>query len=124
MTRTHAITLSALLALGVSACGKTGNAPVQSEADAPKPFAAAPSAQQPPAPQASSDENVQANVRSALAAVPGVNAEQISVTVSQGVVTLVGPVDGAEQKKQIVQLVSSIDGVRSVVDDLQPIKGS
>ena len=63
-------------------------------------------------------------VKSALDAMPGVKSEQISVSVSQGVVTLVGPVDDSEQHKQIVRRVAQLDGVRQVVDDLQLIKGS
>jgi osmotically-inducible protein OsmY len=63
-------------------------------------------------------------VKSTLEAMQGVDSGQISVSVSQGIVTLVGPVDSPEQHQQIVRRVAQLDGVRQVVDDLQPTRGS
>jgi osmotically-inducible protein OsmY len=129
MTRIHAVILSILSALVLSACGQ-GNAPAQGSA-LPRGGTLArgdvspqSNAGTPPAPQATSDQNVLTKVKSTLDALPGVKSEQISVSVSQGVVTLVGPVDSPEQHQQIVRRVAQVDGVQSVVDDLQPIKGS
>lgn len=129
MTRIPAATLSILSALVLAACGQ-GNTPAQGSASpqggtlaqgnvSPQGNAGAP-----PAAQQSGDQAVLARVKSTLDTMPGVKSEQISVEVSQGVVTLVGPVDNPEQHQQILQRVARLDGVQSVVDDLQLIKGS
>lgn len=129
MTRIPAATLSILSALVLAACGQ-GNAPAQGSA-APQGGALAQgsvspqgNAGAPPAAQQAGDQAVLARVKSTLDAMPGVKSEQISVEVSQGVVTLVGPVDDRAQHQQILQRVAQLDGVQSVVDDLQPAKGS
>ena len=122
MTRIPVAILSILFALFLAACGQA-NAPAQGGVSPQGNNAA-----EAPAPQTSSDEagdqKVLAQVKSTLEALPGVDSAQISISVSQGIVTLVGPVNSAEQHQQILQRVAQLDGVRSVVDDMQPTKGS
>lgn len=125
MNRIPAASLSVLFALGVAACGQD-SAPrneVSAQGNTSAPAAPA-AAAAPAAPQASDDQAVASKVRTALESIPGVKSEQISVTVSDGAVTLVGPVESAQEHKQILARVSQLDGVKSVVDDLQPVKGS
>ena len=128
MKRIPAAILPILSALALAACGQgntpaQGNAPAQGSVSPQGNNAAAPSA-----PQASSDDSsdqkVLTQVRSTLETLPGVDSGQISVSVSQGIVTLVGPVDSPEQEQKILQRVAQLEGVRSVVDDLQLAKGS
>lgn len=68
--------------------------------------------------QSLADDVVLSNVQTALAAVPGLERSSIDVSVSQGVVTLSGKVSGADQRAQVLQYVSRVQGVQSVVDHL------
>lgn len=142
MKTIHAIALSFLLALGLSGC-EQGTAPGRSNPSAPgdtpksmqrngdssgssalPPSSGTPSSSA-PAPAASStgqalaDDVVLSNVKTALAAVPGLERSSIDVSVSQGVVTLSGKVNGADQRAQVLQYVSRVQGVQSVVDHLE-----
>jgi hypothetical protein len=72
----------------------------------------------PPARYALDDQDVLWNVMTALGAMPGTPSEAIAVTVSKGVVTVDGQVRDSERRQQIVQIVSRVKGVQSVVDKL------
>ena len=122
MTRISTAILPILSALVLAACGQ-GNSPAQGSVSPQSNNAAAPSAPRASS-DASGDQKVLTQVKSTLEAMQGVDSGQISVSVSQGIVTLVGPVDSPEQHQQIVRRVAQLDGVRQVVDDLQPTRGS
>jgi hypothetical protein len=132
MNRTQVIALATLLALGLFGCEQS-NEPgrptepggTSSGAVSPAPPPSAQSMPAPkgvgasPAPQSMlDDQQVLSNVKTALGSLPGVNPEQIEITVAGGVVTLGGLVSRAEQREQIVQFVSHVQGVQSVVDNL------
>ncbi|HMA89574.1 MAG TPA: BON domain-containing protein [Burkholderiales bacterium] len=148
MIRSMAIACATLLALGLFGCDQR-DVPGQAAADgasssgatkpAPPPMAALPPAKvaagapaavraapkplgvaaNPPAQYALDDEEVLWRVMTALGALPGAPAESLAVTVSSGVVTLGGEVRNPERRGQIVQLVSRVKGVQSVVDKLR-----
>lgn len=137
MNRTQVIALATLLAIGLLGCEQSnepGKAAVpggtSSGAISPAPQ---PSSQampepkgieaNPPAKSSLDDEQVLSHVKTALSSLPGVNPAQIEVTVASGVVTLGGVVSGADQREQIVQFVSHVQGVQSVVDNLHVAEG-
>jgi osmotically-inducible protein OsmY len=70
-------------------------------------------------PQSLADDVVRSNVKTALAAVPGLEGSSVDVSVSKGVVTLSGKVSGAGQRAQVLQYVSRVQGVQSIVDHLK-----
>lgn len=100
--------LTALLAICLPGCGQ-GNSPQEN---------AKPSAMTNSAAPAPSDQQVLSKVKSALATLQGVDSGKIDVSVASGIVTLEGQVSGADQRQHIVQVVSSIDGVQTVIDHL------
>jgi len=73
-------------------------------------------AQSPAATQ--SDTQVQSAVTAALAADPQLKGQQVSATVSQGVVTLSGSVADDVQRTAAEQTVAQVAGVRSIDDGL------
>lgn len=131
------IALSSLLAIGLLGC-EQGAAPGRSNPSAPgdssknmqqngnpSTSSALPQSSSVPAAQSSSpaqtldDDLVLNKVKTALADVPGLHSSQIDVSVSRGVVTLSGTVSDANQRTQVVQFVSHVEGVQSVVDHLE-----
>ena len=72
------------------------------------------------------EENVEdglilVKVKSKLAADPDVNALDIDVDVSRGVVTLSGDVEGKDQIDEAVRIARSTEGVRSVTSKLDVV---
>jgi hyperosmotically inducible protein len=58
------------------------------------------------------------NVQATLANTPGVNANEINVQSTDGVVTLSGDVDSASAASAAVQATQNVNGVTSVHNDL------
>lgn len=149
MTRTQAMALASILAVGLIGCNQSGGpdqgkqtsqgalqgmqqggaSPGAQPNGGASRSPAPPAAQSSPSGQASapatsqaqkpSDDMVLAKVKTALSKVDGVAPDRINVSVSKGVVTLAGKVQGADQRQKIVQQVSQVEGVQSVVDHLQ-----
>lgn len=93
-------------------------ATVASPATVPAPLRPQVVGANPPARYAVDDEEMLWNVMTALGALPGTPSEAIAVTVSKGVVTVDGQVHDSERRELIVQIVSRVKGVQSVVDKL------
>ena len=109
MSRKRTIALAFLLALGPLGCGEQsatsrGASPA---ANAPARDASAPS-----------DQELLQHVKSALDAQNELDASQVDVAVSGGVVTLSGMVRDPEVRQKIVLMVAGIDGVHTVIDYL------
>jgi hyperosmotically inducible periplasmic protein len=64
------------------------------------------------------DAALTSNVQTTLANTPGVNANEINVQSSDGVVTLSGDVDSASAASAAVQATQGVSGVTSVHNDL------
>jgi osmotically-inducible protein OsmY len=109
MTRKRTIALASLLALGLLGCGEQGAAPRSAASAADATASAAP---------APSDQELLLHVKNALGAQKELDASQVDVSVSGGVVTLSGMVRGAEERQKIVLLVAGVDGVQTVLDYL------
>ncbi len=69
------------------------------------------------------DAAVTAKVKSALIAEPNLKAMSIDVDTTGGVVTLKGTTANFEQKQKAEQLASTIEGVRSVRNELVVVRG-
>ncbi len=69
----------------------------------------------------SSMDNVamKADVKGKIAAVYPKETFNIGVTVDSGVVTLTGDVDTAEQRQRIGDAASSVNGVKSVINNIR-----
>jgi hypothetical protein len=65
------------------------------------------------------DAAIEAEVRARLTSDLALGAFQISVGVSNGVVTLSGEVDTNDQRRNAAQTASRVDGVRSVINNLR-----
>jgi hyperosmotically inducible protein len=74
--------------------------------------------------EALGDAALTAKVKSALIAEPGLNSLTIDVDASGGVVTLRGTADTPANRDRAAQLASSVEGVKSVKNDLVVVKGS
>jgi hyperosmotically inducible protein len=64
------------------------------------------------------DAALTSNVQTTLANTPGVNANEINVQSTDGVVTLSGDVDSASAASAAVQATQGVNGVSSVHNDL------
>lgn len=69
------------------------------------------------------DAAVTAKVKSALIAEPNLKAMSIDVDTTGGIVTLKGTTENFEQKQKAEQLASTIEGVRSVRNELVVVRG-
>ena len=69
------------------------------------------------------DATVTAKVKSALIAEPNLKAMSIDVDTTAGVVTLKGTTANFEQKQKAEQLASTVEGVRSVRNELVVVRG-
>ena len=69
------------------------------------------------------DAAVTAKVKSALIAEPNLKAMAINVDTTAGIVTLKGTTENLEQKHKAEQLATTIEGVRSVRNELVVIRG-
>ncbi|HXZ53737.1 MAG TPA: BON domain-containing protein [Burkholderiales bacterium] len=109
MTRKRTIALACLLALGLPGCGEQDSAPRSAASAADARASAAP---------APSDQELLLHVKNALETQKDLDASQVDVSVSGGVVTLSGMVRGADERQKIVLLVAGVDGVQTVLDYL------
>ncbi len=64
------------------------------------------------------DEAMKADVKGKIAEVYPAKATEIGVTVNNGVVTLTGTVDTAQQRTSIENAANSVHGVKTVVDNI------
>ena|SRR3990172_9136255 len=64
------------------------------------------------------DSAITTKVKAALLAEPGIRSYQISVETFKGVVQLSGFVDTQQQKSKAGEIVWSVDGVRSVKNNI------
>jgi osmotically-inducible protein OsmY len=109
MSRKRTIALASLLALGLLGCGEQGATPRGASPAANATPSAAP---------APSDQELLQHVKSALDAQKELDASQVDVAVSGGVVTLSGMVRDPDVRQKIVLMVAGIDGVHTVLDYL------
>ena len=65
------------------------------------------------------DANITATVKTKLAGDPAINALTVNVDTSHGQVTLSGKVALAEQKVEAEKVANRVDGVKSVVNQIQ-----
>jgi hyperosmotically inducible protein len=65
------------------------------------------------------DATITASVKSSLVADKASNLTRVDVDTTNGVVSLNGVVETADQKTRAAQLASRVDGVRNVVNNLQ-----
>ena len=68
---------------------------------------------------AAADARVTTTIKAKLVKDPNLSAFRIAVSTTDGVVTLSGSVDGAEQVKVAMQLALETDGVKEVISTLQ-----
>ncbi len=122
----------AFCALALAACGSKPNPPQpKTEAPAPAPMAKASPASAPvaaapaPSPQPAPDPNAElaSKVKSALEGHKLV-AAGIDVSAADGKVTLWGTVASKAERSRAGKLASAVEGVRSVDNRLQIVKGS
>lgn len=73
---------------------------------------------------ARSDQAIQSDVLKALASYPDVSSDHITAHTRDGVVTLTGTAGSETAKSQAQVVAATVDGVRSVVNDLQIVGGS
>jgi osmotically-inducible protein OsmY len=66
-----------------------------------------------------SDEEIKGSVTEALRSDEMLEASPITVTVEEGIVTLVGGVDSETKKRHAEAIVRGLEGVESVVDELE-----
>jgi osmotically-inducible protein OsmY len=64
------------------------------------------------------DATITTKVKAAVLAEPGLRSLQINVDTKDGRVTLAGTVDNAELKQRATQVAQSVEGVKSVTDQL------
>lgn len=64
------------------------------------------------------DAAITTKVKSAVLAEPGLKSLQIGVDTKDGIVTLSGVVDTPVMKERAAQIAGTVEGVRSVVDNL------
>jgi len=110
MMRKRAIALASAALLGLIGCGQEGSGPQQGMkpgADLARSSAPAPS-----------DQELLLQVKDALNAQKELDASQVDVSVSGGVVTLSGMVRDPEVRQKIVLMVAGLDGVQTVIDYL------
>ena len=93
----------------------------QQAAPAPAPAAAAPA---PPAPR--SDQQIGSDIQAKIGAESALNGQNIQVNVANGVATLDGKVDNDASRALAAADSASIDGVRTVVNNLvvAPVKAA
>jgi hyperosmotically inducible protein len=64
------------------------------------------------------DDAISAKVKAAIVADPGLSTQQINVDTKNAVVTLNGNVNDSMSKTRAMQVVQTVNGVRTVIDNL------
>lgn len=119
--------LALALILGLAACGEEPK-PAAAKPEPPKPVAQ-PAVTPAAAPQAAATEVPKADPNKELAgrvkrAMEEGKLDGIDVTASDGVVTLWGTTGSAGERSRAAQIAGKVDGVKSVENKLQVVKGS
>jgi hyperosmotically inducible periplasmic protein len=70
------------------------------------------------------DTVLEARVKAALSAEPGLRALTVDVKSSDGVVTLYGTADSPSNSHQAAMVAMNVDGVRSVKNEMVVVRGS
>ena len=70
------------------------------------------------------DAVLEARMRTALSADPGLRSVTVDVKSSDGVVTLYGTADSAANSHQAAMVALNVDGVRSVRNEMVVVRGS
>lgn len=70
------------------------------------------------------DAVLEARVRAALSADPGLRSVTVDVKSAEGVVTLYGTADSPAKSHQAAMVALNVDGVRSVRNEMVIVKGS
>jgi len=110
MMRKRAVVLASAALFGLLGCGKEGSGPQQGMKQGPDlALGSAP---------AQSDQELLLHVKSTLTEQKELDASQVDVSVSGGVVTLSGMVRDPAVRERIVLLVAGVDGVQTVIDHL------
>lgn len=136
MKRVTAMISIGLLALGAAGCNQpnagtagadTGQArrsttQAQKPADDARLAAVGEKVERPDSP--GSDAALNDKVREALLSAPGLNAHGIDVAAVNGVVTLYGAVEEKSDSERVALLAMSVEGVRSVINNLVVVRGS
>ncbi len=65
------------------------------------------------------DDAISAKVKAAIVSDPSLSAQQINVDTKNAVVTLNGNVDDSMSKTRAMQVAQTVNGVRTVVDNLE-----
>jgi hyperosmotically inducible periplasmic protein len=119
---------SCALALALAACDSS--APPKTATAASQP-AVPPMTQPVPAAEKAAeaakpdpDAELAARIKSAFASDPDVKMLPIDVRAANGAVTLYGTADNAKLRDRAVRIASKVEGVKSVSDNLQIVKGS
>lgn len=108
--RKRVIALASAALLGLLGCGQEESGPRQSMkegVDVAQSSATSPS-----------DQELLLHVKHALEAQKDLDASQVDVSVSGGVVTLSGMVRDPDVRQKVVLMVAGIDGVQTVIDYL------
>lgn len=71
---------------------------------------------------ASSDEEIVKAVKAALTSKPELNAGNLKVSSKNGEVTIAGKVDDGQQLYKIATTAEKVQGVKAVINDMQPEK--
>jgi len=116
-------------ALALTACGNN-NAPANKAVDVTPPQSALQPPTEPsggkPADTAKADPDAElaAKIKSAFANDPDLKMLPIDIRASNGAVTLYGTADNARLRDKAVNTASKVDGVKTVSNNLQIVKGS
>lgn len=124
--------MAGCLVLGLTACG---DKPAPKPAAKPMPPVTQPEPRkeemkmaEPQTPPAAApvnrDAELAAKVKQALGASGGVNVHRIDVNAANGVITLYGTADTAEQRTKAAQIAAGVAGVKSVDNKLAIVAGS
>lgn len=109
-----------LLTAYVSACGEAPP-PAKPAAKAPEPKV---EAKAPEAPKADPDKDLARRVKRVLEDEAKIQAAGIDVTAKDGAVTLWGTATSVEEMRRAAQAAAKVDGVKSVDNRIQVVRGS
>lgn len=135
LNRSFRLALAGALTLGLAACdrqpgadspGKTFDSLVQNAGrdrqSAPAPASGAPSAI--PSGSPAPDAVLEARVKAALSADPGLRSVTVDVKSADGVVTLYGTADTPLTSHRAAMVALNVEGVRSVKNEMVIVRGS
>ena len=135
MQRLVPIACAAAFAAGLAACGEPyvpaeqaanpgGAVSPEKSAKPVAEFHSSIAPASPPAEAKLADTDLSNRVRQTLTSTAGMEIGGVEVAAADGVVTIYGTVEGPQEKNRAAMLAMSIDGVRSVVNNLVVIRSS